>query len=150
VDHQRGNWYPFNGTLDYVAVHGTALPAARVQAHLTAGAGYRTAVLTDAPASYLRLDDRGASQATQTTSYTVWCGGPAPQSPCTEVDRTQRLNSSATATSRAFYDGLGHLVETRSPAPGGQDVVRYSYYDPAMSLATLARRVREQACWRRP
>jgi YD repeat-containing protein len=125
----NGGWYPFSGTLDEVAVYGSALPAGRVQAHFTAGAGYRTAVLADAPASYLRLDDRGASQATQTTSYTVWCGGTAAQAPCTEVDRTQRLNSTTTTTSRAFYDGLGHLVETRSPAPGGQDVVRYSFYD---------------------
>jgi RHS repeat-associated protein len=131
----KGGWYPFNGTLDEVAVYGTALPAGRVQAHFTAGAGYKTAVLADAPASYLRLDDRGASQATQTTSYTVWCAGTAAQSPCTEVDRTQRLNATTTATSRAFYDGMGHLVETRSPAPGGQDVVRYSYYDPSQRLS---------------
>jgi RHS repeat-associated protein len=48
-----------------------------------------------------------------------------------EVDKTQRLNATTTATSRAFYDGLGHLVETRSPGPSGQDVVRYSFSDPS-------------------
>ena len=50
------------------------------------------------------------------------------------MDKTQRLNASTTATYRAFYDGMGHLVETRSPAPGGQDVVRYSFYDPSQRL----------------
>ncbi len=54
--------------------------------------------------------------------------------PCAEIDTTQRLNATTTVTSRAFYDGLGHLVETRSPAPGGQDVVQYRDYDPAQRL----------------
>jgi RHS repeat-associated protein len=125
----------FNGTVDEVAVYGTALPAARVQAHRTAGAGYRASVLADSPVGYYRLDDAGAGQTTLATGYTVWCSGPGAQSPCVEVDKTQRLNNTTTATSRAFYDGLGHLVETRSPAPGGQDVVRYSFYDASQRLA---------------
>jgi hypothetical protein len=45
------------GTIDEVALYPSVLPAARVQAHFTAGAGYRTAVLADAPAAYYRLDD---------------------------------------------------------------------------------------------
>jgi YD repeat-containing protein len=57
----------------------------------------------------------GAGLAITATAYTVWCAGTAAQSPCTEVDKTQRLTSSTTVTSRAFYDGLGHRVETRSP-----------------------------------
>jgi RHS repeat-associated protein len=68
---------------------------------------------------------------TVATTYTVWCSGTAAQTPCVEVDKTQRLNGTTTATSRAFYDGLGHLVETRSPAPGGQDIVNYSFYNPS-------------------
>jgi YD repeat-containing protein len=48
-----------------------------------------------------------------------------------EVAQTQRLTSTATVTTRAFYDGAGRLVETRTQAPGGQDVVRYRYYDGA-------------------
>src|SRR5262249_34516022 len=70
-----------------------------------------------------------AGLATLGTSYTVWCAATGAQTPCVEVDRTQRLNATTTATSRGFYDGLGRLVETRTPAPGGQDVVRYSTYD---------------------
>jgi YD repeat-containing protein len=167
-------WYPFNGTLDEVAVYGSALPAARVQAHFSAGSGYRTAVLADSPNAYYRLDHgtpatagyglwptsttdangqttsvgydalgrtiaqtlprETAGLATTSTAYTVWCAGIGAQSPWVEVDKTQRLNATTTATYRAFYDGLGHLVETRSPAPGGQDVVRYSFYDPSQRL----------------
>jgi YD repeat-containing protein len=81
------------------------------------------------------LPGEGAGLTTTGTSYTVWCSATGAQSPCVEVDRTQRLDNSTTVTSRAFYDGLGHLVETRSPAPGGQDVVRYSFYDPSQRLA---------------
>src|SRR5207248_10630144 len=40
-----------------------------------------------------------------------------------------------TVTTRAFYDGFGRLVETRSPAPAGQDVVRYAFHDAAGRLA---------------
>lgn len=68
---------------------------------------------------------------TTTLSYTVWCSGTAAQSPCAEVDQTKRLNSSATVTTRGFYDGYGQLIETRAAAPGGQDVVRYFYHDPS-------------------
>src|SRR5262249_7276007 len=70
-----------------------------------------------------------------TTAYTVWCSGTGAQSPCVEVDKTQRLNATTTATSRSFYDGLGHLVETRSPAPGGKDVVRFAVYDVSQRLS---------------
>jgi YD repeat-containing protein len=48
-----------------------------------------------------------------------------------EIDEIDRLNSSTTTTSRAFYDGDGRLVETRKPGPAGQDVVTYAYYDTA-------------------
>lgn len=71
---------------------------------------------------------------TQSMTYTVWCSGSAAQSPCAEIDRTQRLNNTTTTTYRAFYDGMGHLAETRSPAPGNQDVVQYYYYDPSQRL----------------
>jgi RHS repeat-associated protein len=67
---------------------------------------------------------------TQSMAYTVWCSGPAAQSPCAEIDKTQRLNSTQTVTGRTFYDGWGNVVETRSPGPTGQDVVQYYFYDP--------------------
>jgi RHS repeat-associated protein len=132
----RGRWAPFgagstsfNGSIGEVAVYDHVLSATRVSAHLNAGSGYRAAVLADTPAAYYPLADSGPSQATKTTAYTVWCAATGSQTPCVEVDQTQRLNSTTTATSRAFYDGLGRLVETRSPAPGGQDVVRATVYD---------------------
>jgi RHS repeat-associated protein len=80
------------------------------------------------------LPAEGTGLTTVGMSYTVWCSGASAQSPCTEVDRTQRLNSTTTVTYRSFYDGLGHLVETRAPAPGGQDVVQSYYYDPSQRL----------------
>jgi RHS repeat-associated protein len=79
------------------------------------------------------------SGITVATSYTVWCTGTGAQAPCAEVDRTQRLNKTTPATYatyRAFYNGLGQLVETRSPAPNGQDVVQYRYYDSSGRLIT--------------
>jgi YD repeat-containing protein len=68
---------------------------------------------------------------TTTTSYTIWCTAGSAQSPCVEIDSTQRLNSTTTITVRAFYDGFGRLVETRTPGPNNQDVVCYRYYDPS-------------------
>ncbi|HEY4027422.1 MAG TPA: RHS repeat-associated core domain-containing protein [Candidatus Dormibacteraeota bacterium] len=81
------------------------------------------------------LPGEGSGLTTEANAYTVWCSGTGAQSPCAEIDQTQRLDGSTTVTSRAFYDGLGHLVETRSPAPGGKDVVRYSFYDASERLA---------------
>ncbi len=77
------------------------------------------------------LPGEGSGLTTTTTSYTVWCSGTSAQMPCFEVDTTQRLDSSTTVTSRAFYDGWGNLVETRTAAPNHQDVVQYAFYDPA-------------------
>ncbi|HEY4026426.1 MAG TPA: LamG-like jellyroll fold domain-containing protein, partial [Candidatus Dormibacteraeota bacterium] len=47
----------FQGTVDEVSVYDHVLTGARVQAHLTAGAGYRSAVLADLPTAYYRLDE---------------------------------------------------------------------------------------------
>jgi YD repeat-containing protein len=63
--------------------------------------------------------------------YTNWCSSTSAQAPCVEIDEIDRLNSSTTTTTRAFYDGEGRLVETRAPGPVGQDVVTYVYYDTA-------------------
>jgi RHS repeat-associated protein len=63
--------------------------------------------------------------------YTNWCSGTAAQAPCEEIDQIDRLNSSTTVTTRAFYDGEGRLVETRSPGPAGEDVATYTNYDTA-------------------
>ncbi len=75
---------------------------------------------------------------TTTTSYTDWCTGTSAQTPCVEVDTTQRLDSGTTVTSRAFYDGWGDLVETRAPGPNGQDVVQYADYDPSGQVVFLS------------
>jgi RHS repeat-associated protein len=95
--------------------------------------GQTTSMTYDAlgRATSTTLPGEGGGLTTTAAAYTVWCSGTAAQTPCVEVDSTQRLNSTTTVTARSFYDGLGHLVETRTPAPGGQDVVRYSLYDAA-------------------
>lgn len=82
----------------------------------------------------LTLPGETSGLTTQTMTYTVWCSPDVAQSPCAEVDQTQRLNSTTVITYRAFYDGMGHLVETRSPGPGGKDVVQYSFFDPSQRL----------------
>jgi RHS repeat-associated protein len=76
------------------------------------------------------LPGETAGLTTTATSYAVWCPATGAQAPCAEIDTTRRLDSATTVTGRQFYDGWGHLVETRTPAPGGQDVVRYAFYDP--------------------
>src|SRR5207249_4418929 len=85
------------------------------------------------PTSTVLPGDTGTTP-TVTFTYTSWCSGANAQASCLEVDQTQRLNSTTTVTSRAFYDGRGNLVETRTPAPANQDVVRYVYQDPAVRL----------------
>ncbi len=72
--------------------------------------------------------ESGGEQTTQWV-YTNWCSGTSAQSPCEEIDQINRINNASTTTSRAFYDGEGRLVETRTPGPGSQDVVIYAYYD---------------------
>ncbi len=75
---------------------------------------------------------------TTTTTYANWCSGTGAQTPCAEVDTTQRLDSSGdTVVSRSFYDGAGRLAETRASSPGGQDDVQYTLYD-AMGRAIAA------------
>ena len=68
---------------------------------------------------------------TATWTYVVTCGGAGsgPQTPCVRVDQTQRVNASTTVAAHAFYNGYGQLAESRTQAPGGQDVVRYVVYD---------------------
>lgn len=85
------------------------------------------------PASQILPGDT-TSAPTVAFAYKSWCSGTAAQSPCLEIDQTQRLNSTTTVTSRAFYDGWGNLVETRVPAPNNLDVVRYAYYDTRVRL----------------
>jgi RHS repeat-associated protein len=82
----------------------------------------------------MTLPAEGTGLTTRTTTYTVWCSGTSAQTPCAEIDQTQRLNSATTVTTRSFYDGWGHLVETRAPAPGNQDAVRYFAYDASGRL----------------
>src|SRR5437660_551967 len=69
------------------------------------------------------------SGTTRTWSYTTWCSGPSAQAPCVELDETDRMNASATVTTRGFYDGEGRLIETRVSGPNNQDVVTYVNYD---------------------
>ena len=56
----------------------------------------------------LRLPGETAAYTKQ-WGYTVWCAALGAQTPCIELDQTQRLDSSTTVLTRSFYDGLGHL-----------------------------------------
>jgi RHS repeat-associated protein len=68
----------FNGTISDVAVYPTVLPAARVQAHLTAGTGYQQAVLADKPTAYYPLSDQTAVADTSGHgNQATWSGGVA-------------------------------------------------------------------------
>ena len=69
------------------------------------------------------LPGETAGDTTTGWTYTVWCATTGAQAPCLELDQTQRVDATHTRTSRAFYDGWGHLVETRT-SPGGQVVSR--------------------------
>ena len=55
----------FHGRLDEVAIYGTALSTARVQAHYIAGAPatYASTVMADSPAAYWRLGEASGSSA---------------------------------------------------------------------------------------
>lgn len=77
------------------------------------------------------LPAESSGLTTTTTTYTDFCTATGAQMPCLEVDTTRRLNSTTTVTDRAFYDGWGRPVETRSPGPANQDVVQYTLYDAA-------------------
>lgn len=70
--------------------------------------------------------------ATQTTVYKDnLCSTKGASSPCVEVDTTTRTSSSTSVLTRQFYDGENRLVETRTAAPGGQDVVQFILYNAA-------------------
>ncbi len=77
------------------------------------------------------LPAESSGNTTKQWTYTDWCVGTTSQAPCVEIDEIDRLNSTTTTTSRAFYDGEGRLVETRKPGPTTQDIVTYAYYDTA-------------------
>jgi RHS repeat-associated protein len=80
------------------------------------------------------LPGESSGLQTQQWLYSDWCSGAAAQGPCLEIDEIDRLNSTTTTISRAFYDGEGRLVETRTPGPAGQDVIIYAFYDSSGRL----------------
>jgi len=57
----------FPGSIDEVAVYGTALSAARIQAHYLIGRSYRDTVLDSAPAGYWRLGESSGTTAADVT-----------------------------------------------------------------------------------
>jgi RHS repeat-associated protein len=121
------NWTYLSGSTAVLGMTGALQAGLEVTSHNTSTMGvatFDTVILSSVP-----------SMATNAAAYTVWCSGTGSQTPCVEVDKTQRLSSTTTVTSRSFYDGLGRLVETRSPAPGGQDIVQYATYDAGQRLA---------------
>ena len=68
---------------------------------------------------------------TKQWTYTDWCSGTAAQTPCEEIDEIDRLDSTTTTVTRAFYDGRGSPGGDAQPGPGSQDIVTYAYYDQA-------------------
>ena len=75
------------------------------------------------------LPNETPGDTTTSWTYTDWCTRPARQTPCLELDQAQRVDSSTTVISRAFYDGFGNLIETRNPGPSGSDVITFAEYD---------------------
>ena len=82
----------------------------------------------------------GDTQNLPTTSYTYTNTCTAgTTTPCLELDTTTRITSggTATTTSKAWYDGMGRLVETQTPGPNqyskvpavGSLLVTYTIYD---------------------
>ncbi len=71
-----------------------------------------------------------STNPTMKMAYANWCAGTAAQTPCVEQDSAQQLvtNSGAYVTTRTFYDGMGRVVETRSPATSGSDIVTFTLY----------------------
>ncbi|MFL5626095.1 MAG: RHS repeat-associated core domain-containing protein [Ktedonobacteraceae bacterium] len=60
--------------------------------------------------------------------------------PCLEVDTATRTTvGGPTTTMQQWYDGDGHLVETRSPSPySGSDLITYNIYDNMGQLTTAS------------
>ncbi|MDQ2714976.1 MAG: RHS repeat protein, partial [Chloroflexota bacterium] len=74
----------------------------------------------------------GDSTSSPTIAYTYsnTCTNGA-TAPCLEIDTSTRTTTGGpTTTTRQWYDGEGHLVETRSPSSdSGSDVITYTVYD---------------------
>ncbi len=96
-----------------------------------------TTTTYDALGRVTEIAQPGDTAAAPTTSYayTTFCPATGAAAPCVEIDTTQRLNSTTKVTTRAFYDGAGRLVETRTPAANGQDSVQYTLYGTLGRLA---------------
>ena len=87
------------------------------------------------------------SQPTVSYTYTNTCRV-GTTSPCLELDTTTRVTSGSntTTTSRAWYDGMGRVVETQAPGPNefsklpatGSLLVSYTLYD-TMGRATTTK-----------
>ncbi|MBA3822803.1 MAG: hypothetical protein H0X24_02720 [Ktedonobacterales bacterium] len=79
----------------------------------------------------LPSETTGLTTRTMAYSPITSCATTGAAAPCEEMDETQRLSAGLTVTTRHFYDGWGHEVETRKPATAGsnQDVVQYTLYD---------------------
>ncbi len=76
------------------------------------------------------LPGETSGETTTSTSYSFSaCPATGASAPCYVVDRSQRLDSSTTVTEQSYYDGWGHLLETRTPAPTSQDTIQFAQYD---------------------
>jgi YD repeat-containing protein len=86
----------------------------------------------------MRAPGHESGLPTQETTYANWCATTGASSPCVEVDSKQRLTSGSGVLTRQFYDGFNRLVETRAAAPGGRDVVQYTFYNAAGQTAATS------------
>ncbi|GER88987.1 hypothetical protein KDW_31490 [Dictyobacter vulcani] len=79
------------------------------------------------------------SAPTITYTYNNGCtnGGTGP---CVELDTSRRTTvGGATTTARQWFDGLGHLLETRTPSPNsGKDILSYTLYDNMGRVTTTS------------
>jgi len=62
-------------------------------------------------------------------------GSPTPDTPCLLNAPESCSSATSTIITRSFYDGLGRLIETRTPAPStGNDLVAFAQYDASGRL----------------
>jgi hypothetical protein len=99
----------FPGSIDEVAVYGTALPNARIRAHYLVGRSYKDTVLDSGPVSYWRLGESSGLSATDSkgTNTGTYANSPLLAQPGAVA---------ADSNSSVGFDGLDDYVDVTDTA----------------------------------